>query len=77
MDDITFSARLSSGEIVYVSPVHDQTYAEHVDRDNLGGASGYFISRELGGRFEILAKAANLDAARTLFGMLVGSRHLA
>lgn len=73
MDDITLMAELTSGETVYVSPVHDQTYAEYVECDNLGGPRGYFISRERGGTFEVLAKAASLDAAQTLFTMLVST----
>jgi hypothetical protein len=77
MDDITLVAKLASGETIYVSPVHDQTYTEYVESDNLGGSKGYFISRELGNNFEVLAKAASLDAARALFNMLVaGQRHV-
>jgi hypothetical protein len=74
MDDVTLVAKLDSGETVYVSPVHDQTYAEYVERDNLGGPTGYFISRENGNDFEVLAKATNLDAARWLFNMLTSPR---
>jgi hypothetical protein len=57
MDDVTLMAKLASGETVYVSPVHDATYAEYVEADNLGGPRGYFISRERGENFEVLAKA--------------------
>lgn len=74
MDDITLMAKLESGETVYVSPVHGQTYVEHIEKDNLGGPTGYFISRQKGASFEVLAKAASLDAARTLFGMLVAGQ---
>ena len=77
MDDITLVAKLASGETVYVSPVHDQTYTDYVEKDNLGGSAGYFISRERGNIFEVLAKAASLDAARTLFGMLVAGQRRA
>lgn len=70
MDDITLVAKLGDGTTVYVSPLHDQTYSEYVERDNLGGASGYFIARERSNSFEVLAKAASLDAAREIFGML-------
>jgi hypothetical protein len=73
MDDVTFVAKLTSGETVYVSPVHAETYAEYVEADNLGGSGGYFISRERGNDFEVLAKAASLDAAQALFNMLVRS----
>ncbi len=77
MDDITLVAKLASGETVYVSPVHDQTYTDYVEKDNLGGPAGYFISRERGNSFEVLAKAASLDAARILFGMLVAGQRRA
>lgn len=74
MDDITLVAKLIDGTTVYVSPVHDQTYSEYVENDNLGGSSGYFIARERLNQFEILAKASSLDAAREIFGMLTSSR---
>lgn len=73
MDDVTLVARIDDTTTVYLSPVHDQTYAEYVNEDNLGGARGYFISRERGAQFEVLAKAASLEAAEELFDMLVGS----
>jgi hypothetical protein len=50
--------------------MHDYTYNEFVENDNLGGSGGYFIARERLNKFEILAKAASLDAAREIFGML-------
>jgi hypothetical protein len=77
MDDVTLMAKLKSGETVYVSPMHDQTYAEYVESDNLGGSKGYFISRECRGNFEVLAKAASFDAAQALFKILVGSQRYA
>lgn len=70
MDDVTLIAKLDDETTVYVSPVHDHTYVEYVEDDNLGGAVGYFIARERRNSFEVLAKAANLDAAREIFGML-------
>lgn len=72
MDDVTLMAKLTTGATIYVSPVHDQTYTEYVEADNLGGPHGYFISMERGDKFEVLAKAASLDAAQSLFNMLVG-----
>lgn len=75
MDDITLIAKIDSDTTLYVSPMHDHTYNEFVENDNLGGSGGYFIARERSNQFEILAKAANLDAAREIFGMLtVGLR---
>ena len=70
MEDVTLSARLRDGTMVYASPVHADTYCEYVENDSLGGASGYFITRERGDSFEILAKAASLEAARELIGLL-------
>jgi len=74
MDEITLIAKLVDGTTVYVSPVHDQTYSEYVEADNLGGSAGYFIARERLNQFEILAKATSLEAAREIFGMLTSSR---
>lgn len=74
MEDITLIAKLLDGSTVYVSPVHDQTYSEYVEADNLGGSGGYFITRERRNQFEILAKATSLDAAREIFGMLTLAR---
>ena len=76
MDDITLVAQLDDETKVYVSPVHDQTYREHVEDDNLGGSTGYFIARQRKHQFDILAKAASLDAAREIFGMLTSQRML-
>ncbi len=74
MDDITLVAKLDNDTTLYVSPMHDQTYNEFVETDNLGGSCGYFIAREYKNQFEILAKAANLDAAREIFGLLTSPR---
>lgn len=73
MDDITLVAKLDNETTLYVSPMHDQTYSEFVEDDNLGGSGGYFIARERCDQFEILAKAANLDAAREIFSMLTAN----
>lgn len=67
-------AKIDDYTTLYVSPVHDHTYNEFIENDDLGGARGYFISRERGSEFEILAKAANLDAAREIFGLLTAAR---
>lgn len=77
MDDITLVAKLDNETTLYVSPVHNQTYLEFVEDDNLGGSGGYFITRERRNQFEILAKAASLDAAREIFGMLTASARAA
>ena len=74
MDEIALIARIDDDTTLYVSPVHHHTYAEYVEADNLGGASGYFLAREREGRFQVLAKAASLDAAEELFGLLTRTR---
>lgn len=74
MDDITLVAKLDNDTTIYVSPIHEKTYAEFVEYDNLGGSGGYFISRERHGQYEVLAKAANLDAAREIFWMMTKAR---
>jgi hypothetical protein len=76
MDDVTLMATLDSGETIYVSPVHEQTYAEYVEADNLGGSQGYFISRERRGQFEVLAKATSLAAAEVMFALFTSGRKL-
>ena len=70
MDDVSLIAEIGNDTTVYVSPVHDLTYLEYVENNNLGGASGYFIACKRRDKFEVLAKATNLDSARTIFGML-------
>ena len=71
--DITLAAKRDNDTALYVSPMHDQTYYEYVEVDNLGVSGGYFIARERKSQFEILAKAANLDAAREVFSMLTAN----
>jgi len=77
MDDITLVAKLDNDTTLYVSTMHDQTYSEFVDADNLGGSGGYFIARERCDQFEILAKASSFDAAREIFGMLTSAHRTA
>ena len=74
MEEITLVAKIDQETTLYVSPVHDQTYCEYMDSDSLGGSSGYFIARERRNQFEILAKAANLDAAREIFSLMTAFR---
>jgi hypothetical protein len=63
--------------MVYISPISRETYAEHVQDDNLGGAGGYFVlrSRRSGPqRLEVLAKVPTLEAASDLFDMIMAAR---
>lgn len=74
MEDIVLKADLDDSTSLYVSPVDQQTYEEHVDNDVLGGLDGYFIfrSRRTGyPRLEILAKAPTFEMASELFDMIV------
>ena len=71
MDDVSLIAKIGDDNIVYVCPVHDRTYHEYVEDNNLGGPSGYFIACEQNNQFEVLAKATSLTAARKIFGMII------
>lgn len=75
MEDIVLSAKIGDATTLYVAPIVAETYAEYVGDDNLGGKEGYFVMRSQGcgqsARFDILAKAASLDAATDLFDLLV------
>ncbi|MBI1407282.1 MAG: hypothetical protein GC145_14300 [Caulobacter sp.] len=77
MEDMILSARLDESTTLYVSPIAQQTYAEYVGEDNLGGGDGYFVvrSRRQGSsdRIEVLAKAPSFAAAGDLFDLIVGS----
>ena len=73
MDDVALIAKLDAETTVYVSPMHDYTYQEFVENDTLGGSSGYFVTRERGNHYVVLAKAANLDAAREIFALITSS----
>jgi len=70
MDDVTLVAKLDADTTVYVSPMHECTYQEFVENDTLGGSAGYFVTRHRHNRYEVLAKAANLDAAREIFALI-------
>jgi len=45
MDDIILKATIDSETTLYVSPIAAETYAEHIEQDNLGGVGGYFVLR--------------------------------
>lgn len=77
MDDIVLKTELDESTSLYISPISRETYAEHIEEDNLGGASGYFVlrSRRTGAqRLEVLAKVPSLEAACDLFDMIVSAR---
>ena len=77
MDDVTLVAKLDADTTVYVSPMHDHTYQEFVENDTLGGSSGYFITRQRLGEYEVLAKAMNLDTAREIFALITSTARVA
>ena len=77
MDDVVLRAELDESTCLYISPISCETYAEHIQEDNLGGACGYFVlrSRRTGAqRLEVLAKVPTLEAASDLFDMIVSAR---
>lgn len=74
MDDIVLKMDLDDSTSLYVSPISRQTYDEHVDADSLGGERGYFVMRSCGHgakRLELLAKATSLEAAESLFDLII------
>jgi len=77
MDDVTLVAKLDADTTVYVSPMHDCTYQEFVENDTLGGSAGYFVTRQRHNSYEVLAKAANLDAAREIFALITNGARIA
>ncbi len=81
MEDIILSAKIDAYTTLYVSPIALATYQEHMNEDNLGGGSGYFVLRErrnkTGALLEILAKAPSFEAAGDLFDMIVSGRRAA
>jgi hypothetical protein len=70
-------ARLDENTTLTVSPLDDETYAEFVEEDTLGGCLGYFLLKSTrhgsDTRFEVLAKTPTFEAAHSLFQMIVGS----
>lgn len=71
-------ANVDEHTTITISPIDDETYAECLEEDTLGGNAGYFIirssQRETEARFEVLAKASSFEAAGILFNMIVASR---
>lgn len=74
MDDTIFVTEVFGNAKVYISPIHHQTYEEFVAGDSLGGNKGYFVMRECEKGLEVLAKAASLEAAQTLFDLIARGR---
>jgi hypothetical protein len=77
MEDVVLRTELDDSTSLYVSPLSRQTYDEHIEHDNLGGAQGYFVvrSRSSGeNRLEILAKAPTFEAAEALFDLIAARR---
>jgi len=70
MDDFYLYEKIDETRTIFVSPLSKKLYREAGAR-TLGGADGYFIcesneSKPCAG-FEILAKAATIDAAIMIF----------
>ncbi len=78
MDDIILRAAIDTETTLYITPIAAETYAEHIEHDNLGGGSGYFVLRGrrigLKEHLDILAKAPTFEAAGDLFDMIVSAR---
>jgi hypothetical protein len=73
MEDVFLSAELGDGRIVCVSPLSARSYRESGGK-GLGGDYGYFlyeVNREQpGAGFNVIAKAASVEAAMRLFDLL-------
>lgn len=73
MDDLYWSAQLSSGKRLCVSPLSRETIQEN-EIENLGNDLGYFIycfdETKPAAGIEILGKAASEDAAMRLAELL-------
>lgn len=63
-------------QIVFVTPLSQKMYREAMGQ-GMGGPDGYFVCSSLKARpdagFEILAKAATMEAAEMIFRALIGS----
>lgn len=74
-------ARLDDYTTLTVSPIDEESYAEFVGDDTLGGCHGYFLLKSsrtnLGFVCEVLAKAPSFEAAQTVFDMIVRGHRLA
>ena len=81
MDEVVLKARLTEDADLYISPISRETYDDQIQYDDLGGHNGYFVlrSHRTGEpRLEVLAKVPTLEAANTLFGIIVGpAKHIA
>lgn len=58
-------------------PCTAQTCQEFVENDALGGSLGYVVTRQSRGRYEGLAKTANLEAAREIFALITKGARVA
>jgi hypothetical protein len=76
MEDLYMEGEMGE-QIVFVTPLSHKMYREAMGH-GMGGPDGYFVCSSLKSRpdagFEILAKAATLEAAEIIFRALIGSR---
>ena len=67
-------ARIDDSTTISVAPIHEDTYSEYIEDDNLGGCMGYFVLRsskeKSQPKFEVLAKATSFESASEIFRMI-------
>jgi hypothetical protein len=73
MEDLYLSEKIDENRTLFVSPLSKKLYRESGAR-GLGGADGYFICESNDSQpsagFEVLAKAATIDAAVMIFNAI-------
>lgn len=80
MEDYVLTASLDERTTLYVSMLAPETFREHVEADNLGGADGYFVIRSTRKDgiecLDVLAKSPSFEAAGDLFDLIVCRKDL-
>ncbi|MEM8555211.1 MAG: hypothetical protein AAGF71_10360 [Pseudomonadota bacterium] len=75
MEDLFMEGEMGD-QIVFVTPLSHKMYRE-ANAHGMGGADGYFVCASSKSRpeagFEVLAKAATIDAAQLIFSALIAS----
>lgn len=76
MEDLYMEGEFGD-QIIFVTSLSHKMYRE-AKAYSMGGSEGYFVCSSLKSRpeagFEVLAKAANFEAAQMIFRALIGSK---
>lgn len=75
MEDLYMEGEVGD-QVIFVTPLSHKMYRE-ANAHGLGGSEGYFVCASFKSRpeagFEVLAKAASMEAAQMIFSALVRS----